>query len=72
MHCHYCDIVLQMPNGSLRIHVLLLETVKLDFILSGYSSRLMRMTASGTRTPNLQEQRTAVLGFHVDSQNTGT
>lgn len=50
-----------MPNGELR--TLLLETVKFDFILSGYSSRLIQTTAKGTRTPNLQEQRTAVLGY---------
>ena len=50
-----------MPNGELR--TLLLETVKFDFILSGYSSRLIQTTAKGTRSPNLQEQRTAVLGY---------
>ena len=50
-----------MSNGELR--TLLLETVKFDFILSGYSSRLIQTTAKGTRTPNLQEQRTAVLGY---------
>jgi hypothetical protein len=57
-----------MPNGELR--TLLLETVKFDFILSGYSSRLIQTTAKGTRTPNLQEQRTAVLGYPQLSDTT--
>ena len=48
-----------MPDGKFR--TMLLETVRPGFMFDGYSFKIAQTTIAGTRTPNLQAQRTATI-----------
>lgn len=50
---------IQMPDGKFR--TMLLETVRPGFMFDGYSFKIAQTTIAGTRTPNLQAQRTATI-----------